>query len=343
MINVVEYLKERWLTYVFFCLAFVFGLVVYKLDVFFYVSVSNARYIVVGWLILLVSFACIDYGMLNRRRTRLTEYFSLRMLQDPEGEFSNPWDEKLAAIYHNLAVEYEQYKSKIDTQWGQQLEFVTKWLHDVKVPIAAAKLVLEQYETSIPPKCYQNIEQEMFIIEAAIEKIFYQIKAESFYEDYKITCVQTKQLIGSALKNYVNLFSYKSLQLRLLGDSYPVSTDEKWGSYILSQIISNAVKYTPINGLIEIHTENNANSTSIRIKNSGRGIAAHDIGQVFNRGYTSSEHRGGSNSTGYGLYLAKKLCDKLGHQLTVHSNYGQDVEFSLIFLAGQTLPQVTKL
>ncbi|MEL7656288.1 MAG: ATP-binding protein, partial [Bacillota bacterium] len=127
------------------------------------------------------------------------------------------------------------------------------------------------------------------------------------------------------------------------GDGYEVLTDEKWSSYILSQIISNAVKYSPEGGKIEIRTRKDDGKTVISISNTGKGIAAQDIGQVFNKGFTSSSGRDGANATGYGLYLSKKLAELLGHSLTVESIQNEYTVFHLIFTDHDTLLNVTKL
>lgn len=128
-----------------------------------------------------------------------------------------------------------------------------------------------------------------------------------------------------------------------MGEAYDVLTDEKWSGYILSQIISNAVKYTPVEGIIVINTEKNGNERTISVKNSGRGILEKDIGQIFNKSYTSSENRSGMKATGYGLYLSKKLSDMLGHRLTVQSQYGEYAIFHLSFVENENMHQVTKM
>lgn len=341
--NFFEYLKERWLTFLFLSAAFFFAWVIYKLDIGFSLTPSNARYIGVGWLVLFLVFVGVDYGVMRYRLGKLAYYCQFQALSDDLEQFIYPVDKHHAGLFHDLAVEYELYKGEIRTKSSERLEFITKWLHDVKVPIAAARLILDEQENQLPEGVYQTLDQELFSIEEAMEKVFYEMKAGSLYEDYKIARVETKPLIANSLKGYSNLFSYKRLELSLVGENHEVLTDEKWSGYILSQIISNAVKYTPTGGQISISTERNDNKITIAIKNTGQGISTKDIGQVFNRGYTSSDYRGGGKATGYGLYLAKKLSDKLGHELTVQSEYGHYAVFSLTFVEIPTIHQVTKM
>ncbi len=333
----IKYLKERWLTYIFILLAFGFAAVVYRLDTSFNITQSNANYIAGGWLILFLLFVAIDYGILYTRVNKFKKYCSLNASSQDIDEFSYPVDREYAKELHEIAEKYEKFKADVNTRFSEQLEFITKWIHDVKVPISAIRLILESREQDIPSSLYQSIDTELFSVEESVQRVFYELKSNHLHDDYKIQRVSTKKLISQTLKAYSNFFSYKKLNISILGPSYDVLTDEKWSGYILSQIISNAVKYTPDNGDITISTDKVGNEVTISIKNTGKGISKRDIGQIFNKGYTSSEDRSGMKATGYGLYLSKKLSDKLGHRLTVESKYGEYAVFRLTFIENQTI------
>ncbi|WP_129723357.1 sensor histidine kinase [Xylanivirga thermophila] len=339
----IKYLKERWVTYIFILLAFIFSFAVYKLDERFSIGESNAKYILAGWGILFIIFVALDYGIFNSRIKKFKRYCSLNTSSQDLDEFSYPIDREYAEIVHGLALQYEKYKSDIYTKSSEELEFITKWVHDVKVPIAAVRLILENHEGDIPNSFYQDIDTEIFSIEQSVQRVFYQIKSNTLHDDYKIAKISTKKLIAGALKGYSNFFSYNKINFAITGDVYDVLTDEKWSGYILSEILSNAVKYTPMKGSIVISTSRRENRVTISIKNSGEGISKQDIGQVFNKGYTSSGNRNGMKSTGYGLYLSKKLSDMLGHELTVQSEYGEYAMFSLTFVENKTMHHVTKM
>jgi len=163
------------------------------------------------------------------------------------------------------------------------------------------------------------------------------LKSNRFFDDYKVVRTNTKNLIAQALKGYSNFFSYKKLKISVKGEELEVLTDEKWSSYILSQIISNAVKYTQNGGNIEITTENKDGTTTISIKNTGAGIAEQDLQRIFQKGFTSSTDRDGAKATGYGLFLSKKLSDLLGHSLTAESKPNEYAVFRLSFITRETL------
>ncbi len=338
-----DYLREKWMTYLFLVLGLVFTLMVYKVDRSFRLESSNANYILMGWGLFFTIFVGIDYAILRNRVKRLKAFFHLKVSIEALDELSYPTDREYGMLIYSLAVAYEDYKAEIYSKAAEEMDFITKWLHDVKVPISATRLILENHQQDIPRSLYQSIDTELFSIEESVQRVFYEIKSNRFQDDYRLSRVNTKKLISQALKGYSSFFSYNRINIAIEGEGHEVVTDEKWSGYILSQIVSNAVKYTPVNGQIIITTKKTEDETTISIKNTGKGILDKDIGQIFNKGYTASEGRQGMKSTGYGMYLSKKLANLLGHRLTVTSEYGQYAIFHLVFKENQTLHHVTKL
>jgi len=341
--KVMDYIKERGTFFGFLLSAFLFACIVYRLDSGFRIRESNAGYILMGWGLLFLAFFIMDFYLFTSRNRKFEAYCRLNAASDPEEEFLYPVDRQNAALVRELAKEYEKYKAGVETKAAEEMEFITKWLHDVKVPIAAAKLILETQECNLPADFYQNIYSEIFHIEESAMRVFYEMKSNRFFDDYKISNTSTKRLVSAALKGYSNFFSYKKLGISVEGEEYQVLTDEKWSSYILSQIISNAVKYSPSGGSIVIHTKKDSTGVSISVRNSGKGIPEKDIGHIFQKGFTSSESRNGENATGYGLYLSKKLSDLLGHSLTAESKPNDYTVFQLTFHDQDTLLNVTKM
>jgi signal transduction histidine kinase len=340
--KIINYIKERWLPLGFIFLAFLFAFLVYRLDSGFSLRASNAAYILMGWGILFIAFLAVDVYILNSRARKFRNFCRLNGASEEAEEFYYPSDRANAELVKELAGEYEKYRAGIETKSAEEMEFITKWLHDAKVPIAAARLILESQEDRLPGEFYKNIYSELFSIEESILQVFYEMKSNRFFDDYKVIKTNTRKLVSQALKSYSNFFSYKKLGITVEGQDYAVVTDEKWSSYILSQIISNAVKYTPEGGNIEIKTGREDGLTTISVKNQGKGIAPQDIGQIFNKGFTSSEEREGAKATGYGLFLSKKLADLLGHSLTAESKQNEYALFLLTFHDSDTL-YVTKM
>ncbi|KUG05423.1 sensor histidine kinase [hydrocarbon metagenome] len=342
--SLLAYLKEKWLTYVFAAAGFAFAAAVYKLDTDLNITVSNAAYIMTGLGLLFIVFAVIDYTVMNWRLEKFKRFCDLIAPSDIIDEFFYPLDKGYAECVHTISQEYEKHKAEMHTRSSEDLEFVTKWTHDIKVPISALRLILESYESDLPQEFYQKMDTEISKIQQGTQTILYNIKSNTFYQDYRISRVRTKKLIADVLKEYSNFFSYKKINISITGEDHQVLTDEKWSSYIISQIISNAVKYTPDHGDISICTSRDEGKTTISIRNSGMGITRKDIEQVFEEGYTSSVDRIGMKATGYGMYLAKKLSDKLGHELLVESEPGQYAQFDISFFdENEAVYRVTKM
>ena len=183
-------------------------------------------------------------------------------------EFSYPMDREYAGLVHDMVVKYEDFKAQVSTRFSDQLEFISKWIHDVKVPISAIRLILENHEQEIPRDLYQGIDRELFSVEQSVQRVFYELKSNNLHYDYKIEKVSTKKLIAQTLKAYSNFFSYKKLNISILGPAYDVLTDEKWSGYILSQIISSIKNIRLIMGILSLCWED---KVTIAIKNSGKG------------------------------------------------------------------------
>lgn len=343
LMNVMNYFKERFLCYLFLLFALLFAYFVYRFDKRFFMTESNAAYVLAGWFLILTLFFIVDFIMMRRREEKFRYYCSQTSDADPEEIFFFPEDRNKAELVRASALEYARYRAESEATAAEETEFITRWLHDVKVPIAAARLILESHENRLPGDFLKNMDRELFAVEESVMRVFYEMKSNRFSEDYKIVQTGTKKLIAIALKTYSSFFRYKQLTLSVEGDDYQILTDEKWSSYVLSQLISNAVKYSHQGGEVTIKTEKKGGDVRISVKNKGKGIAEEDLGQIFKKGYTSSEARNGAKATGYGLYLSAKLCGLLGHSLQAESKYGEYAVFHLIFPEKKTLLNMTKL
>ncbi len=215
--SIISYLKERWITYTFILFAFLFSAMVYMLDNSFSIRESNAQYIIAGWGLFFTAYAVIDYGIINIRVKRFRNYCQLNASAGDLDEFSYPVDREYARLVRDIAAVNEIFKAERGTKSAEEMEFITRWLHDVKVPISAAKLILENQESELPGRFYQDMYTEIFSIEESIQRVFYEMKTNRFIDDYKITRVSSKKLISQALKAYSNFFSYKKISISIQG------------------------------------------------------------------------------------------------------------------------------
>ena len=217
--------------------------------------------------------------------------------------------------YKNIQEEYKEY--------------IELWIHEVKIPIAASKMIIENNKNSVT----KSIDEELDKVENYIEQALFYARSNAVEKDYIINKTNLKEIVsGSILKNKTTLLNEK-VALELKDIEQEVYTDSKWATFIINQIIQNAIKYSKKeNKRIEIYSKTKNDKVILYIKDNGIGIKKGEITRVFERGFTGENGRiVGQKSTGIGLYLCKKLCDKLGLGIELNSEKDIGTEVRIIF------------
>lgn len=211
-------------------------------------------------------------------------------------------------------------------------EYIELWIHEIKTPISASKLIIENNKNQVT----KNIEEELDKIENYTEQALYYARSNTVEKDYIITKTNLKDIVNmSIIKNKTIILNNK-IELDIHDLEKQVYTDSKWVVFILNQVIQNSIKYSKKeNKLIEIYAEEQKEKVTLYIKDNGLGIKKSELLRVFEKGFTGENGRIiGKKSTGIGLYLCKKLCDKL--QLAININAEQNVgtEVTIVFPKG---------
>lgn len=209
-------------------------------------------------------------------------------------------------------------------------EYIELWIHEVKIPIAASKMIIENNKNEVT----KSIDEELDKVENYTEQALFYARSNAVEKDYIINKTNLKEIVnGAILKNKTTLLNEKvSIELSNLKDE-EVYTDSKWAVFIINQIIQNAIKYSKKeNKKIEISSLEKNDKVILYIKDNGIGIKKGEITRVFERGFTGENGRIiGQKSTGIGLYLCKKLCDKLGLGIELNSEKDKGTEVRIIF------------
>ncbi len=209
-------------------------------------------------------------------------------------------------------------------------EYIEMWIHEVKIPIAASKLIIENHKNEIT----KSIDEELDKVENYTEQALFYARSNAVEKDYIINKTNLKEIVnGAILKNKTTLLNEKvSIELTNLKPE-EIYTDSKWAIFIINQIIQNAIKYSKENEKrIEISSKEKNEKVILYIKDNGIGIKKGEITRVFERGFTGENGRIiGKKSTGIGLYLCKKLCDKLGLGIELNSEKDNGTEVRIIF------------
>ena len=211
-------------------------------------------------------------------------------------------------------------------------EYIETWVHEIKTPIASTKLILENDDSSLS----ERINYEMKRVEGFIEQVLYYARSSDVSKDYIIKEFKLRNVVMKAVKSNSRDFISKNIKLNIKEIEGNIFTDEKWVEFIINQIIINAVKFSNSNkGEVVICSKVNENNIILTIEDNGVGINEKDIDRVFEKGFTGENGRKFGKSTGIGLYLCKKLCDKLGIGITLSSKVNEGTKVVLIFPQGK--------
>lgn len=218
--------------------------------------------------------------------------------------------------------------SEVENSKNEYLDFLDSFIHEIKTPIAALSLYADNNSD-------KKIKEEVLKISRLVDKMLFFSKSDVVEKDYFIKEVSLIDLVHPVLleyKNYLLNYSFK-VEVKDL-DNLKVYTDIKWLNFIISQILSNSLKYqNKKNRLIRIKGINNKNNIKLEIYDNGVGIKESDLSKVFEKGFTGS-NRAKKNSSGIGLYLTKKLCDKLGLDIKIESVYLKYTKVTITFPKG---------
>lgn len=221
--------------------------------------------------------------------------------------------------YHALVEEFDRaYRAQIskhDAAWAEMADFYTLWVHQIKTPIAAMRMLMQEENGC------ENAQllQELFKIERYVELVLGYLRIEDISSDLALNSYCLEDIVKQAVKKYAPMFIHKKIRIELDALTVPVLTDEKWLVFVIEQLLSNALKYTEA-GRIRIYAESDK---TLVIADTGIGIAPEDLPRVFEKGFTGFNGRMDKKSTGLGLYLCKKTLDKLHHKIRIFSTPGE--------------------
>ena len=266
------------------------------------------------------------YSNLKNRLEELEEkYLISEVIKKPEFSEGKILKEVLEETGKSMLENVNKYKRS-----GEDYkEYIELWIHEIKIPIATSKMIIENNKTKIT----QSINEELDKIENYIEQALYYARSNTVEKDYIIKKVNLKEIVNnSILKNKVSLIQNK-VNVNIHDIERYVYTDSKWCIFILNQIIQNSIKYSKKeNRKLDIFSKEKKEKVVLYIKDNGIGIKKGEITKVFDKGFTGENGRIiEKKSTGIRLYLSKKLCEKIGVGLELNSEKGIGTEVRMIF------------
>lgn len=233
---------------------------------------------------------------------------------------------------HVIEEDYQRIIRKAEQAFGEEREknrlastdmqdYYARWVHQIKAPIAVMRVLLQQEDNNLS----HELSAELFRVEQYVDMALCYARLEENASDLVIQEYSLDEIIRKAVRKYAGQFIRKRIRLQYEGTDETVLTDEKWLSFIIEQLLSNAVKYTA-KGSVSIKVEE---GKKVVVEDTGIGIALEDLPRIFEKGYTGYNGRMDKKSTGLGLYLCKTAADKLNHGLSAESVPGEGSRFIL--------------
>lgn len=235
----------------------------------------------------------------------------------------------IEADYQNIICklkdEVETALTTMESNYNNQVDYYSMWVHQIKTPISAVNLLLQSSTLDI--EISKAMKQELFKIEQYVEMVLQYLRIENITSDLKLQEYELYDIVKQAIKKYSIIFINKKISLNLQEFKCNVLTDEKWLSFIIEQILSNALKYT-FQGTIHIYALQE--EKALIIEDTGIGIKREDIERIFENGFTGYNGRMEKKSSGIGLYLCKQAAEKLSHKIIITSEVGKGTKVKIM-------------
>ncbi|WP_341300336.1 sensor histidine kinase [Lysinibacillus sp. FSL H8-0500] len=303
-----------------------FIMVLYALDGFR--NVNTAIYSFCISLVLLASFLLIRYLMRQRYLLKITQ-LPTTMEDVLQKNAKTPEAIQTEKYMHEL---YRLYQHELHSLYASQKrhdQFMNQWVHQMKTPISVIELLLQDDR----PLDKKNVQEEIDRLRRGLDMVLVNARLENFEDDMQVEQVPLKAIVTATVNENKRLFITKRVFPEIhVEDDLIVASDSKWLRFILGQFITNAVKYTfEANKKIVISAIQKDDYVQLAICDEGIGIPASDLSRVTKAFFTGENGRKTGESTGMGLYLAKEICEKLGHELTITSEVGQGTIVTVTF------------
>lgn len=304
-------------------------LIVVVFNVYFIFLVPNGNLFYIYYIDFLL-FVCIGIAWfiqsinVRKQRKNLNEYLSLEEVIYPYLE--DLTDQEI--IEHDVTILKKQMEEQIQINHELQ-DYITKWCHEVKIPLSAISLMNEKNEDE---QLRTSMNGQLERIRQYVNNAMIGCKVQSKVFDLQMKEVKLLDCVKASIKNNQYFLIQHHFELSLHDLDVIVYSDQEWLIYVLDQLLANAVKYCEDSPVLHIWATQEDSKRQLHVEDHGIGIKDQDLRTVFDRGFTGTNHHNGSyKSTGMGLYLAKMITDRLSHELKIESVYGEYTRCTITF------------
>lgn len=327
--SLVQYLKDK---IFFLSLNFLIFICVAFFILYSNINLKIVVFIFIIWFFPIISYMSIDYIKNNKYFNDIysllenldKKYLLPELLEDTEFLNGKILNDILKTVNRDMHEHIKVYEIKNQ----EYQEYVEMWVHEIKTPISSSKLIIKNNTNEIT----QKIDMQLNTIENFVEQVLYYSKSDNLEKDYLIKNINLDIVVKNIIKKNAKELILNKIKIETDCEDSFVYTDSKWLEFILNQIVINSIKYKKEeNSYIKFYTKKDKDNIILFIEDNGIGIEDKDIDKVFEKGFTGENGRKYSKSTGMGLYICKKLCDKLGLKISLKSKKNEGVVVTIKF------------
>lgn len=287
-----------------------FALIFFSIFLLYHLPIEAVLYPLFLCVLIGMVYLILDYRKAYQKHRDLQQ-LSVQFLYDLP-EVTTLDDADYQQIISILQEERQSRDNQMHLQMQDMIDYYTLWAHQIKTPIASMRLNLQNEDTEFA----YSIGEDLTRIEQYVEMVLCYLRLDAESTDYVIQTYSLDDLIRQSIKKFSHQFISKNIRLQYTPVVEEVLTDEKWLSFVLEQVLSNALKYTPDGGTITIDLEQ---PKTLCIRDTGIGIAPEDLPRIFEKGYTGYNGRSDKRASGIGLYLCRRICRNLRHTISAQS------------------------
>lgn len=320
------FLREQSLLIFFYVVQLMVITLTYWLDGYHNLTISLYAAFLSGCL--LIGYLFIRY-ITNRSFYQRLEK-PLTTMEDFTGDLQkSPLAEGLQQLlksqFRHYKTELHNYKYRLEGH----IEFINQWVHQMKTPLSVIHLMIQEEDD---PR-FTAIGDELDRLKKGLEMVLYTARLDTFERDFYVETLDLEKVVRSITSSQKRLFIRKRIfpSIQIDGE-LKVASDEKWLSFVVTQLITNAIRYTVNeNRKVYFHGFRHGLHTVLEIRDEGVGIPPSDLPRVFDRYFTGENGRNFQESTGMGLYLVKQICQKLGHRIEIESEINKGTTVRILF------------
>lgn len=332
--SVKEFLDDRFWSLIFHIISMI------SLAAFLYLTGTTKGIIfiiLIVWIISISIWLFIDFVKLNAHFKELQDIFNgldqkylfAECIEKPKSLYERHIFSLIKRSGKSMLEEVSnaQYKQK------EYQEYIENWVHEIKVPITSSQLICQNNKSELTRKIIPNLTQ----IEEHVERVLYYGRAGSVEKDFIIKKELISHIVTETISKYKPLLIQNNIQINTSNLDTLIYTDGKWVSFMIGQLLSNAVRYRKEKPVISIEVINFEDKAKLNIIDNGIGIPSHELSRIFERGFTGTSGRKRGGSTGMGLYICKQLAEFLHIELKAESVENEFTKISMIFPSKENL------